>query len=126
MSVLLCAGVPKLSFLLETALVATEGDSLPVGQAKKVTADYLRQRYPLNGLHYAATLLDPRYKGLRFISPATRQGIHAEALAFLRKHSSTAEENDATPEVKPEEKAPKKRTAFEDFIAQVGYLGLLF
>ena len=81
---------PKLSFLLETGLVATEGDSPPVGQAKKVTADYLRQRYPMNGPHYAATLLDPRYKGPRFISPATARhtrrssGLSPKALQQCR------------------------------------------
>ena len=112
---------PKVTFLLEHVLPQSEGDSPPVGQAKTTRADYLRQRYPFSGLHYAATILDPRFRALRFLTPPNRQTVQGEALNFLRKYVVLAQ-NSFPVEDKPEEPKPKKRTPFEESVtkSQVG------
>ena len=44
-------------------------------------------RYPSSGIHYAATLLDPRFKTLHpFVDPGSRGRVQKEAFTFLKKH----------------------------------------
>ena len=80
---------------------------------------YLKERYPFDGLHYAATMLDPRYKSLAFLEPAERQNVVGEAMAFTRKMSPEAQASapvEATSTPPPKKLRP---TAFEEFVTQV-------